>query len=819
VRAQTPIPVTDEASWDAAIAAVNANPGANNVITISNNLFLTSQVFVNGNVTIDGGGNSMSMQIQDRAMFIAGGAVTVENLSITQGVAGGGEGYDGAGGGAGLGGAIFIGSGSYASGNGDPTVNGVSAPQVTLNNVNFMGNQARGGVAVDTGGSAGGGGGLGGTGGFQYQQSGLPIIGGGGGGIGVQANGGEISAAGQAGIFAISGQSNPGGDGGNGNLTNGTAGGTNAGGGGAGGVASSFSITPVSGSGGGGGVNGGRGYFQNSAYPNGGGAGGYGGGGGGSIYYGGAGGYGGGGGGGTVTGGAGGYGGGGGAGGTNGTGGFGGGNGSGGVGGGGLGAGGAVFVSQGATLTIQTTGNGGFVSNSAGGGSGGTSGSSYGNDIFVGGTTAFSIASGRVLGVNGLGGEGSTTDPNVVGRVSNLSSQGGVSLAGGGTLQVAGGSYYTGATILNKGTMEMTSGATEEGTTTVVVGQNSGDNATLSFDSGSNLTMGGGSTVITLGQNAGAAGAMLIGADGLNGADLGISQVTTGSGSGTLTFNESHNAPGTSTVYPFFPTISGSTRVIQKGTGTTLLSPGGSNTYTGGTLIEGGTLDVSTAAGLGSGTVQVNGGTLLVSSGVASNEVLLAGGSYDVAVSNGASLAGVANASSNFAGGTNTTASILAGTSAGDITLATSFQTISGALDDIRRISDIYSLDGTGNVPFVLQLSTAQVTGDSFLASLDSATNEWINTVLANTGNTASGSQLDYQGSFASFQATYGTNLDSYMGAYGVDTSTGSAWAVVDHTGSFSAVPEPAAATIAIPLSLGLLSAWRRSLRKALVER
>lgn len=810
VRAQTPISVTDEASWDAAIATVNANPGADNVITISNNLFLTSQVFVNGNVTIEGGGYSIDMQGQDRAMFIAGGTVAIQNMSFLNGRVAGGNGTDGGGAGAGLGGAIFIGSGSYESGNGAPSVSGASIPAVTLANVNFSGNTAVGGAAVNgDGGTAGGGGGLGGDGGYQYVQSGEPILGGGGGGIGEQANGGEVAADGQAGIFAIPGESNPGGAGGNGSQTDGTAGGVNGGGGGAGGSAGISIFSVASGSGGGGGVNGGRGYYQNSNYPNGGGAGGFGGGGGGSIYYGGAGGFGGGGGAGAQTGGAGGFGGGGGAGATNGDGGFGAGNGNGGIGGAGLGAGGAVFVSQGATLTIQTSGGAGFSGNSASGGYGGTAGSAYGNDIFVGGNTGFNIPSNKTVSVNSLGGEGSTTDPNVVGRVSDLSSQGGISLSGGGTLNVSGNSYYTGGTTLNNGTMEMASGATEEGTTSVVVGQNSGDNATLSFDSGANLAMGGSSPVVMLGQNAGATGAMLIGADGANGAYLGISQVTTGSGSGTLTFNESHNAPGTSTVYPFFPTISGNTQVIQKGTGTTLLSPGGANTYTGGTLVEGGTLEVADATGLGSGTVQVNGGTLLVSSGVASNQVLLAGGSYDVAVSNGASLAGVANASSDFAHGANTTASILAGTSAGDITLATSFQTISGALDDIRRISDIYSLDGTGNVPFVLQLSTAQVTEDSFLASLDSATNQWINAVLANTGNTASGNQLDYQGSFASFQATYGTNLGSYMGAYGIDTSTGSAWAVVDHSGSFSVVPEPAAASVAIPLGLASIVAWR----------
>gem|GEM_PF-1075456 len=1036
LRAQTPVPVTDEASWDAAIATVNANPGASNVITIGNDLSLSSQVFVNGNVTIEGGGYSIDMQGQDRAMFVAGGTVAIQNIGFINGMAAGGFGVDGGGGGAGLGGAIFVGSGSYASGNGNPAVSGVSTPQVTLNNVYFANNRATGGAGQANGGTAGGGGGLGGEGGTQESPGGEPTAGGGGGGIGSLAFGGAVQTNGGAGIFAIAGESNPGGAGGNGSQVDGTAGGVNGGGGGAGGLAGADPLT-ASGAGGGGGVNGGRGYFQNSDSPNGGGAGGFGGGGGGSIYYGGAGGFGGAGGGGTQSGGIGGFGGGGGAGGTNADGGFGGGNGSGGAGGGGLGAGGAVFVSQGATLTIQTTGGAAFTGSSAAAGSGGTWGSAYGNDIFIGGNTNFSVTPGKTLAVNSLGGEGSTTDPNVVGRVSDLGSQGGVSLDGGGTLNVSGNSYYTGGTTIHSGTMALGAGAIEEGTTSVVVGQNNGDNATLTFGSGSSVTMGGSSTVITLGQNAGATGTLVIGT-GLNGAYLGISQVNTGNGTGTLTFNESLDAPGTSSIYPFYPAITGNTQVVQQGTGTTLLAPGNNvdNTYTGGTVISGGVLQLTHAAGfgtslpnggqveidggsldlngaagspalltmsggsvidssgggvlvvnsailsggniaahvtvssnlildsgilvvqgtpgsqtplanltaatgytvggagdatlhvinavvgiqsgnlilggagatgtltignngllssqgaqmnvsavataggqgiinfqqtyayastsstnyafdvpiqgnisvnqdgtgtttltqinsytggttvslgtlavangatgLGSGDVQVNGGTLSVSSGIVANQVLVAGGNYDVAVASGASLSGVANASSDFAHGIDTAASLLAGASAADITLETTFQTSSGALNDAIRKSDIYSLDGTGNVPFVLQLSVGQLSGDSFLASFDSAANEWINAVVANTGNTASGSQLGYDGSFASFQTTYGTNLDGYMGAYGVDTSTGSAWAVVDHTGSFSIVPEPVATVIAIPLGLASIVVLRWSRR------
>ena len=70
---------------------------------------------------------------------------------------------------------------------------------------------------------------------------------------------------------------------------------------------------------------------------------------------------------------------------------------------------------------------------------------------------------------------------------------------------------------------------------------------------------------------------------------------------GSLNFSSS----GTVT---FATVITGPGSVIQNGTGTTILS--GRNTYTGGTIIELGTLLVDNAQALGTGNVTVNGGVL-----------------------------------------------------------------------------------------------------------------------------------------------------------------------------------------------------------------
>ncbi len=96
----------------------------------------------------------------------------------------------------------------------------------------------------------------------------------------------------------------------------------------------------------------------------------------------------------------------------------------------------------------------------------------------------------------------------------------------------------------------------------------------------------------------------------------------------------------------------------------------------------------------------------------------------------------------------------------------------------------------------------------------------WDNAVLGDTGNNATPAERDFVGSFAAFQAINGTDLTSYIGAWGVDTSAGNAnvWAVLNHTSQFAAaaapppVPEPA--TLALAAFGGLaLCGWARRWR------
>ncbi|MBR0875612.1 autotransporter-associated beta strand repeat-containing protein, partial [Bradyrhizobium tropiciagri] len=143
------------------------------------------------NVTINGGNFTLSGDSKSRGLYVASGNVTINNLTIVDAVAQGGNGGiggingslasgGGGGGGAGLGGALFVASGA----------------NVTVSNVNLQNSAANGGngggVASGPAGqlrTSGGGGGLlgdGGNGGLIFDGN----AGAGGGGVGGGGSGG-----------------------------------------------------------------------------------------------------------------------------------------------------------------------------------------------------------------------------------------------------------------------------------------------------------------------------------------------------------------------------------------------------------------------------------------------------------------------------------------------------------------------------------------------------------------------------------------------------------------------------------------------------
>jgi len=391
-------------------------------------------------LTIDGAGSTLDGGGAHRGLFVYSGNVTIENLTIQNAVASGGNGADGGSGGAGLGGGLFVAGPNLTNGNYSPKTAGGN---VTLGNVSFKNDSAvGGGGSVASNAYGGGGGGLGGNGGFSQRA------GGGGGGVGSAATGGNGAPLGPS-----NPNGSPGGAGGEG-LIPGAASGSD------GGTANSNAGGPggMSGGGGGGGA---TTYAGTANGGHGGVAGGFGGGG--SGFTGGFGG-----GSGSSNGGFGG-----GGGGRSGNAGF--GAGGAGVangvtgGGGGLGAGGDIFVQQGASLNIS--GGSSLAIGTAAGGSGaggGSAGQAYGNGIFIHSMTA---ETGFLQTVTLGDGQSTAQSTEIDGVIADTTSSvgyggdgaGSVIIAGAGTVVLAPkdasgaatANTYAGGTGLNGGMLEL----------------------------------------------------------------------------------------------------------------------------------------------------------------------------------------------------------------------------------------------------------------------------------------------------------------------------------------------------------------------------
>ena len=164
---------------------------------------------------------------------------------------------------------------------------------------------------------------------------------------------------------------------------------------------------------------------------------------------------------------------------------------------------------------------------------------------------------------------------------------------------------------VNSGTLLLSATATQQGASLVTVGQNTGDIGTLQLGGSSFLTLGGfnfntpsASTdqPVIIAQNAGSTGQVVIGSGpGSNGAFIAARQFTGGSGTASVVFTQQYAAEaGTTPLYPFYTTLTGTLDIVQAGLGTTQLQPAyGPNTFTGAVTVNSGTLATTgTAAAL-----------------------------------------------------------------------------------------------------------------------------------------------------------------------------------------------------------------------------
>jgi autotransporter-associated beta strand protein len=264
--------------------------------------------------------------------------------------------------------------------------------------------------------------------------------------------------------------------------------------------------------------------------------------------------------------------------------------------------------------------------------------------------------------------------------------------------------------------------------------------------------------------------------------------------------------------------------LTKAGSGTLELS--GASTYSGDTTVSAGTLVLANNSAAGSaGDIKLNGSTstLQINSGITvANDIMVSNSaasvSRNVASSAAYTVGSSAGLTSDFSADSkpNTTAKILAGTNSGSATdLTMKFDTtlpVAPSNDPIRR-TDIFTLTGvsanaatTGIADdtdtFVIQLSAAALATDSVLAWDNGSS--WVNAVAGNKGtNTTNSNYLNYQGSFADFLNSYTFDAATMLGAYGVGGNT--VWAVVDHTGSFAAIPESTSALVGLLIGAGLL--------------
>lgn len=632
--------------------------------TLQANIVLNQALPVrSGDITFNGNGHTIDGNNAYQIFFVQSGTVTLQNISLANGLSKGGlgglsNGGGGGGGGLGAGGALFVNSGAT----------------VYLQGVNFTTNKAQGGnggsggqfnTSNISGPGGGGGGGLlqfsGGSGGDNLLVTNLATVGGsGGGGAGINGNGSNgaqgsysstptptvTSANGGSGGADASGTSTPGALGASYPISNtanvGTAGSNGAATGRGGSGASGGVVTGIPlvggldssgalggtgndfGGGAGGSGGGGTGVSSTTTGPGGsGGAGGFGAGGGGSGISDNSGG----------TGGAGGFGAGGGGGGgsAGGAGGYGGGKGdigykSTGGGGGGGAFGGAVFVRSGGQLFL--TDNTSLASNTLAAGLGGTAGAAGG---LVDGKDLYLVGGASITFSTPLSG----------GYVYNGSISGGVNEAGastgctlninpgiGATVTLAGTNTFFGTVNITSGILAFSSSDVFGATSSSII-LNGALDARLRMNS--NLTLSQGLTI----QN----NANFIDSQEYT---VGFSKAVTCSGSftkngtGTLAFSQSTSFTGPITVSVnqgtlslaavnlngattfnilttgstlISSTISGTGSLIKNGPGTITLSQ--SNSYTGGTTVNNGSVSVANGGAFGSGNVTLAGGSVM----------------------------------------------------------------------------------------------------------------------------------------------------------------------------------------------------------------
>jgi autotransporter-associated beta strand protein len=185
-----------------------------------------------------------------------------------------------------------------------------------------------------------------------------------------------------------------------------------------------------------------------------------------------------------------------------------------------------------------------------------------------------------------------------------ISGTGNVTQIGTGTTILTGNDTYTGGTTISAGTLQLGNGGTTGSITGNVI-----DNGTLAFDRSNTLTLAGSITGAGVVVQAGTGTTVLTGSNTYTGGttiSAGTLQIGDGGTTGNIAGNVTDNGVlvfDRSDSVTFAGLISGKGKVEQIGTGTTVLIA--DNTYSGGTTISAGTLQLGNGGTSGSITGNV----------------------------------------------------------------------------------------------------------------------------------------------------------------------------------------------------------------------
>lgn len=310
-------------------------------------------------------------------------------------------------------------------------------------------------------------------------------------------------------------------------------------------------------------------------------------------------------------------------------------------------------------------------------------------------TTGYTVSGGTITLSGNASNDVITTDTNVIATISSaLSTSGGISKAGLGTLIFNTAQSYTGGTSVSAGTLQLGDGTSSNGSVAgnitnagIVAFANPNDQSYAGVISGGgSLTKSGAGTLTLtntnsyLGGTTISAGTLVLGqgtdtlADAgavtVNGGTLGLGTnsdtvgavtLTSGNitGSGTLTGSAFliNNSAGNSTISA---NLAGGNGLTKSNPGNVFLT--GANSYTGGTALNGGTTTVSVDANLGdaAGNLTFGGGTLAMTGNLSTAHALTVG-------SGGGTIAHDVNNFSTSA--VSTISGVLATTGTGDVAL------------------------------------------------------------------------------------------------------------------------------------------------------